>query len=56
MELYTDPINVKESTCDSRELMSHQLEAVEALNKYFNLSGKKNVAQKWTSCNANRKW
>lgn len=45
MELYTDPINVKESTCDSRELMSHQLEAVEALNKYFNLSGKKNVAQ-----------
>lgn len=45
MELYTDPINIKESTCDSRELMSHQIEAIESLNKYFNLSGKKNVAQ-----------
>ena len=25
--------------------MSHQIEAIESLNKYFNLSGKKNVQQ-----------
>ncbi|WP_302579763.1 DEAD/DEAH box helicase family protein [Clostridium saudiense] len=45
MELYTDPINIKESFAYSRELMSHQIEAIESLNKYFNLSGKKNVQQ-----------
>ena len=45
MELYTDPINIKESIGDSRELMSHQIEAIDSLNNYFNLSGKKNVAQ-----------
>lgn len=45
MELYTDPINIKESSADSRELMSHQIEAIDSLNKYFNLSGKKNVQQ-----------
>ena len=45
MELYIDPINIKESTGDSRELMSYQIEAIESLNSYFNLSGKKKVAQ-----------
>lgn len=45
MELYTDPINIKESSADSRELMNHQIEAIDSLNKYFNLSGKKNVQQ-----------
>lgn len=45
MELYTDPINIKESSVDSRELMSHQIEAIDSLNKYFNLSGKKNIPQ-----------
>lgn len=45
MELYTDPINIKESFADSRELMSHQIEAIDSLNKYFNLSGKKKVQQ-----------
>lgn len=45
MELYTDPINIKESVADSRELMSHQMEAIDSLNKYFNLSGRKNVKQ-----------
>lgn len=45
MELYTDPINIKESSVDSRELMSHQIEAIDLLNEYFNLSGKKKGAQ-----------
>lgn len=45
MELYTDPINIKQSFADSRGLMNHQIEAIDSLNKYFNLSGKKNVQQ-----------
>lgn len=45
MELYTDPINIKESFADSRELMSHQIEAIDSLNKYFNLNSKKKVQQ-----------
>lgn len=45
MELYIDPININESTVDSRELMKHQIEAMEYLNNYFNLSGKKKVEQ-----------
>ena len=45
MELYTDPININESIADSRELMTHQIEAIEALNNYFDLSEKKKIAQ-----------
>lgn len=45
MDLYTDPINIKESSADSRKPMSHQIEAIDSLNKYFNLNGKKNVQQ-----------
>lgn len=45
MNLYTDPINIKESSADSRKPMSHQIEAIDSLNKYFNLNGKKNVQQ-----------
>lgn len=45
MDLYTDPINIKESSADSRKPMSHQIEAIDSLNRYFNLNGKKNVQQ-----------
>ena len=36
MGLYTDTIDIKASTQDSRELiMPHQQQAVDALNEYF---------------------
>ncbi len=39
MGLYTDTIDIKASTQDSRELiMPHQQQAVDALNEYFDLS------------------
>ena len=45
MEIYTDPIIIKESSKDSKELMNHQIKAINSLNKYFDLSGKKKGEQ-----------
>lgn len=41
MAICTDPINITASTADSRCLMIHQSEAIEALNNYFDLADSK---------------